>query len=126
MQVKQAYFDAAGNEQELSIVAYHQALISPATPFSDCTHWPYNVAQHFVNNLAPIIKTQYVAEYHDQNQMVYMGMVQQEDTGGVTIYGVFLEGSIISPPRRSLFTIKISNLEKNLPPIFTLASCVVT
>eukprot|EP01082_Thalassiosira_pseudonana_P008583 g7454.t1 g7454 contig24:664387-665715(-) len=52
MQVKQAYFDAAGNAQELSIVAYHQALISSATPFSDCTRWPYNVAQHFVNNLA--------------------------------------------------------------------------
>ena len=77
MQVKQAYFDAAGNAQELSIVAYHQALISSATPFSDCTRWPYNVAQHFVNNLAPIIKTQYLAEYHDHNQMVDMGMVQQ-------------------------------------------------
>ncbi|EED86349.1 predicted protein, partial [Thalassiosira pseudonana CCMP1335] len=77
MQVKQAYFDAAGNAQELSIVAYHQALISSATPFSDCTRWPYNVAQHFVNNLAPIIKTHYLAEYHDHNQMVDMGMVQQ-------------------------------------------------
>jgi hypothetical protein len=77
MQVKQAYFDAAGNAQELSIVTYHQAPISSATPFSDCTRWPYNVAQHFVNNLAPIIKTQYLAEYHDNNQMVDMGMVQQ-------------------------------------------------
>eukprot|EP00970_Alexandrium_tamarense_P005505 scaffold905_cov223-Alexandrium_tamarense.AAC.13 len=35
-----------------------------------------------------------------------------EDTGGVTIDGVFLEGRIISPPRRSLFTIKISMLRK--------------
>jgi hypothetical protein len=77
MQVKQAYSDAAGNVQELSIVAYHQALISSATPFSDCTRWPYNVAQHFVNNLAPIIKTQYLAEYHDHNQMVDLGMIQQ-------------------------------------------------
>ena len=50
----------------------------------------------------------------------------QEDTGGVTIDGVFLEGSIISPPRGSFFTIKISNFEKNLPPIFALASCEVT
>jgi hypothetical protein len=75
MQVKQAYSGAAGNVQELSIVAYHQALISSATPFSDCTRWPYNVAQHFVNNLAPITKTQYLAEYHDHNQMVDLGMV---------------------------------------------------
>ncbi len=37
-----------------------------------------------------------------------------EDTGGVTIDGVFLEGSIISPPRRSLLKIKISKLRK--PP----------
>jgi hypothetical protein len=40
MQVKQAYSGAAGNVQELSIVAYHQALISSATPFSDSTRWP--------------------------------------------------------------------------------------
>ncbi len=50
----------------------------------------------------------------------------QEDTGGVTNDGVFLEGSIISPPECSLFTIKISNFEKNLSPIFALASGEVT
>jgi hypothetical protein len=77
MQVKQAYSDAAGNAQELFIVTYHQALILSATPFSDCTRWPYNIAQHFVNNLAPIIKMQYLAEYHDHNQMVDLGMVKK-------------------------------------------------
>eukprot|EP00970_Alexandrium_tamarense_P000872 scaffold103_cov193-Alexandrium_tamarense.AAC.3 len=33
--------------------------------------------RHFVNNLAPIIKTQHIDEYHDHNQMVDLGMAQQ-------------------------------------------------
>jgi hypothetical protein len=48
----------------------YQAIISSSTPFTDLTVWLYNIAQHFVNNLAPIVKAQYLAEHTDHNQMV--------------------------------------------------------
>jgi hypothetical protein len=48
----------------------YQAIISSSTPFTDLTVWLYKIAQHFVNNLAPIVKAQYLAEHTDHNQMV--------------------------------------------------------
>jgi hypothetical protein len=66
----------------------------------------------------------------------------EEYTCGLTIDGVFFEGNIISPPGRTLFTIKFEKvlspisppgrtlfmikLEKGLSPIFALASGEVT
>lgn len=54
--ITMAFQDGSGNSVELTVLEFFNALLQGAVAFLEQDHFPYNLANHFANNLAPQLK----------------------------------------------------------------------
>ena len=63
--ITMSFKDDGGNEQKLKVLEFYNAIMRASVTFLEDETYPYNLANHFVNNLTPQLRDMFAKECQD-------------------------------------------------------------